>query len=275
MARAETHDQPAPRFTWRSLAGLFEEAWQREQRRRRWWLLAVILLMAAGVLTAVLSRGGGSGSPRPNVGALGPHASGSSAPGSSSSARSRFALFDQPSASSQAVRRSIKHHPSLAGVLTGKDVATGLGHAATHIVHTSEGTVWVVTGDGLRGGAALPRTRGAQLTFLPGAAACLIMPGSVGWHSSCGPLMGHNTIDGTDAGATGNSATWYGLVPNSVKRVIVSYASGPTITVPVADNTFLVHLRGPNMQQCMSRRTAREAANLSTTAKTFTFYCRD
>ena len=159
-------------------------------------------------------------------------------------------------------------------MLTGKDVATGLGHAATHIVHTSEGTVWVVTGDGLRGGAALPRTRGAQLTFLPGAAACLIMPGSVGWHSSCGPLMGHNTIAGTSSGVDGDPATWYGLVPNSVKRVIVSYPSRHETTVPVVDNTFLVHLRG-TMQQCMSRRTAREAANLSTTAKTFTLYCRD
>jgi hypothetical protein len=165
----------------------------------------------------------------------------------------------------------MSNYPGLANWMAS---STGIGHAATHIVHTSEGTVWVVTGDGLRGGPGLPRTRGAQLTFLPGAAACLIMPGSVGWHSSCGPLMGHNTIDGTDAGATGNSATYDGLVPNSVKRVIVSYQSRHETTVPVVDNTFLVHLRG-TMQQCMSRRTAREAANLSTTAKTLTIYCRD
>jgi hypothetical protein len=269
MARGETNDQPAPGLTWRSFAELFEEAWKREQRRRHLWLLAITLLLATGVLTAVLSGGGGNGSPRANVGALGPHASGSSAPGSSSSARSRFALFNQPSASSQAVRRSMSNYPGLANWMAS---STGIGHAATHIVHTSEGTVWVVTGYGLRG-TARPRTRGAQLTF-PGAAACLIMPGSVGWHSSCAPLMGHNTIDGTDAGATGNSGTWYGFVPNSVKRVIVSYPSRHETTVPVVDNTFLVHLRG-TMQQCMSRRTAREAANLSTTSKTFTLYCRD
>jgi len=166
----------------------------------------------------------------------------------------------------------MSNYPGLANWLAS---STGIGHAATHIVHTSEGTVWVVTGDGLRGGAALPRTRGAQLTFLPGAAACLIMPGSVGWHSSCGPLMGHNTIAGTSSGVDGDPATWYGLVPNSVQRVLVSYASGSKTTVPVVDNTFLVRLRGPNMQQCMTRRNLREEANLSTTAKTFTLYCRD
>jgi hypothetical protein len=263
------HDQPAPRLTWRSFAELFEEAWKREQRRRHGWLLAIILLVAAGILTAVLSGGGGNGSPRPNVGALGPHASGSSAPGSSSSARSRFALFNQPSASSRAVRRSMSNYPGLANWMAS---STGIGHAATHIVHTSEGTVWVVTGYGLRG-PALARTRGAKLTF-PGAAVCLITPGSIGWHSVCGSLMGHNTIDGPDVGAAGNSATWYGFVPDSVKRVIVSYPSGHETTVPVVDDTFVVHLRS-TWHQCMSRRTAGEAANLSSTAKTFTVYCRD
>lgn len=270
MARAGTHDQPAPRFTWRSLAGLFDEAWKREQRRRHWWLLAAILLVAAGVLTAALTGGGGNGSPRPNIAAFGPHASGSSAPGSSAPARSRFALFNQPSASPRAVSRSMSNYPGLANWMAR---ATGIGHAVTHIVQTSEGTVWVVTGYGLTGGA-LPRRRpGAPLTF-PGAAACLIQPGSVGWQSSCGPLMGRNTIAGTEDGPDGSPATWYGLVPNSVQRVIISYASGHTTTVPVVDNTFLVHPHA-TMKQCLSRQTAREAANLSTTAKTFTVYCRN
>jgi hypothetical protein len=62
MARAETHDQSTARFTWRSLAGLFNEAWHREQRRRRGWLLALVVLIAAGVFIAVLRGGGGSGS---------------------------------------------------------------------------------------------------------------------------------------------------------------------------------------------------------------------
>ena len=78
--------------------------------------------------------------------------------------------------------------------------------------------------------------------------------------------MGTNTITGISGRSDGTTATWYGLVPNSVKRVIVSYASGHKTTVPVVDNTFLVHLRGP-MQQCLTRRTAREALNLSTTAR--------
>ncbi len=81
-------------------------------------------------------------------------------------------------------------------------------------------------------------------------------------------------VTNTITGFNGTRATWYGLVPNSVKRVIVSYASGPKTTVPVVDNTFLVHLRGP-MQQCLTRRAAREAVNLSTTAKTLTAYCRN
>jgi len=271
MAEAETHDQPAPRFTWRSLAGLFEEAWQREQRRRRWWLLAIVLLVAAGVFTAVLTGGGRNGSPRPNIVALRPHAPGSSAPGSSSSARSRFAVFNQPPASPQAVRRSIRNHPAFAGVLTGKHGATGLGRAATHIVHTSEGSVWVLTGSGLTGAV---RANGAPVTF-NGAAACLIIPESGDdYQSSCAPLMGRNTIGGTSGGVDGGPTIWYGLVTNSVKRVIVSYASGHKTAVPVVDNTFLVHVRG-TMQQCMSRREAREEGNLSTTAKTLTIYCRD
>jgi Flp pilus assembly pilin Flp len=84
-----------------------------------------------------------------------------------------------------------------------------------------------------------------------------------------------NTITGfLDRFDGATATTWYGLVPNSVKRVIVSYASGPKTTVTVVDNTFLVHLHGP-MQQCMTRRAAREAVNLSTTAKTLTAYCRN
>jgi len=276
MARTETHDQPAPRFTWRSLAGLFDEAWQREQRRRRWWLLAIVLLVAAGVFTAVLNGGGGNGSGHPTsaVTALRPHA-----PGSSSSVRSRFALFSQPPASPQAVRRSLGNEPGLASVLTSKNGATGISHPATHIVHTSEGTVWVVTGSGLVS-RALARRRVTN-----GAAACLIMPSLVAgsddagtgarWSSSCGGLMVTNTITGfLDRFDGATATTWYGLVPNSVKRVIVSYASGPKTTVTVVDNTFLVHLHGP-MQQCMTRRAAREAVNLSTTAKTLTAYCRN
>ena len=270
MARAETHHQPAPRFTWRSLAGLFDEAWEREQRRRRWWLLAVVLLVAAGALTAGLTGGGGNGSPRPNLAALRPHASGSSAPGSSSSARSRFAVFSQPPASLQAVRRSTKNYPELANRLTSKSGGTGIGHPATHIVHTSEGTVWVVTGYGFTGPV---RANGSPLTF-DGAAACVILPETDGGQSGCGPLMGYNTITGWTSGLDGNPATWYGLVPNSVKRVMVSYASGQKTTVPVVDNTFLVHLRD-TMQQCLSLRAGREAVNLPTTAKTLTDYCRD
>jgi len=86
--------------------------------------------------------------------------------------------------------------------------------------------------------------------------------------------MGRNTITGTSGGFGGTTATWFGLVPNSVKRVIVSYASGHKTTVPVVDNTFLVRLRGP-MQQCLNRRTLNEEVELSTTATTLTGYCRD
>jgi hypothetical protein len=166
------------------------------------------------------------------------------------------------------VRRSIRNHPLLAGVLTSKNGATVISHPATHIVHTSEGTVWVVTGYGLVGPAR------ARRRLTNGAAACLIIPSFGGAQSGCGPLAGHHAIAGTSSGVDGYPATWYGLVPNSVKRVIVSYASGPKTTVPVVDNTFLVHLRGP-MQQCMTRRTLREETNLSTTATTLTAYCRD
>jgi hypothetical protein len=271
MAREEASDQPAPRLTWRSFAELFEEAWQREQRRRRWWLLAVMLLVAAGVLTAALTGGGGKGSPGRNIAAFRSHVSQSSAPGSSSSVRSRFAVFNQPPASPQAVRRSIRNHPAFAGVLTGKHRAAGLGHAATHIVHTAEGTVWVLTGSGLTGAV---RANGTPATF-NGAAACLLIPGSGDdYQSLCAPLMGHNAIGGTSGGVDGRPTISYGLVTNSVKRVIVSYASGRTTTVPVVDNTFLAHVRG-TMQQCLSRRETREEIDLSTTAKTLTIYCRD
>jgi hypothetical protein len=92
MAKAQTHHQPALRFTWRNLAGLFDEAWHREQRRRRLWLLALAVLIAAGAFIAVLTGGGGSGSakPGPNV-ALRPHAPTHST--QSSPLTSRFALF--------------------------------------------------------------------------------------------------------------------------------------------------------------------------------------
>lgn len=149
--------------------------------------------------------------------------------------------------------------------------STGMAQAATHIVHATEGTVWVVTGYGLARAAQPRRPHGAHLTF-PGAAACLIVPAPLGSQSSCGPLMGRNTIAGTRAGLDGASPTWYGLVPNSVDRVIVSYASGNKTTVPVVDITFLVHLRVP-MQQCLTRRTLKAEVNLSTTAKTLTAYC--
>jgi hypothetical protein len=229
------------------------------------------VLVAAGILTAALTGGGGKGSPGRNIAALRSHASGSSAPGSSSSVRSRFALFNQPPASPQAVRRSIRQHPALADVLTGKHRASGLGHAATHIVHTSEGTVWVLTGSGLTGAV---RAKGAPVTF-EGAAACLIIAQSGDdYQSGCAPLMGRNAMTGTSGGVDGGRASWYGLVTNSVKRVIVSYSSGPKTTVPVVDNTFLVHVRVPWLQ-CLGTGEAREEGNLSTTAKTLTIYCRN
>jgi hypothetical protein len=272
MARTETHDQLPPRLTWRSLAGLFEEAWQREQRRRRWWLLAIVLLLAAGVFTAVLTGGGGNGPARPtNVTALHSHAPGSSAPGSGSSVRSRFAVFNQPAASPQAVRRSTRNYPGLAGSLMSKS-GVGVDHPATHIIHTPAGTVWVVTGSGFLPGAP------ARSRPIKGGAACLLEPnpefGSNEYQSVCGGLIGRNTMTGTSGSFSGKTSTWYGLVPNSVKRVIVSYASGHKITVPVVDNTFRVRLRGP-MRQCQTRQTLAEEGKLSTTAETFTVYCRD
>jgi hypothetical protein len=88
------------------------------------------------------------------------------------------------------------------------------------------------------------------------------------------PHGSQHTMAGTSGGVDGGPTIWYGLVSNSVKRVIVSYASGHKTTVPVVDNTFLVHVRG-TMQQCLSRRNLREETNLSATATTFTVYCRD
>jgi hypothetical protein len=60
MAKTQAHSQPAPRFTWRSLAGLFEEAWHREQRRRRLSVIALAALIAAGVFTVALTGAGGN-----------------------------------------------------------------------------------------------------------------------------------------------------------------------------------------------------------------------
>ncbi len=55
-------------------------------------------------------------------------------------------------------------------------------HAATHIIHTSEGTVWVVTGSGLSKAAlAGQRTNGA--------AVCLMVPGFPELRSGCAVLM--------------------------------------------------------------------------------------
>lgn len=70
-ANAHVHDQVTPRFTWRDLAGLFGEAWHREQRRRQRWLIALAVLIAAGVFVVALTGGGGNGSanPGPNVAA--------------------------------------------------------------------------------------------------------------------------------------------------------------------------------------------------------------
>jgi hypothetical protein len=60
MAKTEMHVQLAPPFTWRTLAGLFEEAWHREGRRRRGWLVALVILMAAGVIIVALTGAGGN-----------------------------------------------------------------------------------------------------------------------------------------------------------------------------------------------------------------------
>jgi hypothetical protein len=266
MATAETHDRPTPRFTWRSLAGLFEEAWYREQRRRRGWLLAIVLLVAAGLFTAVLIGGGGNGSTHPMaVAALRSHA-----PGSSSSVDSRFALFNQPPASNQEVRRSTRNYPGLGNWLTSKS-GFGLSRPATYIVHTSGGTVWIVTG---RASASQPHH--GPTARVAGTQACMVIPdhvGSSGAHSLCGGLMdGSNTMTGTTLGPPRAAGTWYGLVPNSVKRVVIRYASGPKTTVPVVNNTFLVHLRVP-ARQCLTPRTAKEELNLSATATTLTAYC--
>jgi hypothetical protein len=53
-------------FSWRALAGLFEDAWGRERRRRR-WLLPLALLAAAAVFAVVLGGGGGAGSAKPGI----------------------------------------------------------------------------------------------------------------------------------------------------------------------------------------------------------------
>jgi hypothetical protein len=65
MVRAQTYHQPAPRISWRSLAGLFEEAWQRERLRRRGWLIALAALVAAGIFTIALTGGEGNGPAKP------------------------------------------------------------------------------------------------------------------------------------------------------------------------------------------------------------------
>jgi hypothetical protein len=48
--------RPPQSFRWRSLAGLFEDAWARERRRRRWFL-ALVLSATAAVLVATLDNG--------------------------------------------------------------------------------------------------------------------------------------------------------------------------------------------------------------------------
>jgi hypothetical protein len=75
MAQDQAYAQPAPRFTWRTLAGLFDEAWHRERRRRHRWVAALVILIAAGVLKAAL--GGGDGSARPGAVIAGTHRPGS------------------------------------------------------------------------------------------------------------------------------------------------------------------------------------------------------
>jgi hypothetical protein len=161
------------------------------------------------------------------------------------------------------VKRSVANYPGLAGWVTGYHggmggQALGVRYADTYVVKTSGGTVWVIPGH-----------TGACIAIPDGSSA----GHSAGAHGGCGPLIkGRNTITGTASGFDGTDPTWYGIVPNSVKRVVVSYASGPKTTVPVTDNTFLVHLHGP-MEQCFTRRTVSEEINLSTTATTLTAFC--
>ena len=168
MARAETHDQPAPRFTWRSLAGLFEEAWQREQRRRRWWLLAIVLLVPAGVFTAVLTGGGGNGSARPRTSQHSAH----TLPDRPLPGRPLGPLplcVVQPAVSVTAGSEALDQElPRACCLANGQRRATGLESPRdAHRPHLRGNRVG---GHWLQAHCALPR----RLTT--GAAACLIMP---------------------------------------------------------------------------------------------------
>jgi hypothetical protein len=60
MAKQESHVPLPPRFTWRTLAGLFDEAWHHGRRRQRRWLVGLVSLTAAGVLIVAHSGAGGN-----------------------------------------------------------------------------------------------------------------------------------------------------------------------------------------------------------------------
>jgi hypothetical protein len=60
MAKQESHVQLPPRFTWRTLSGLFDEAWHHGRRRQGRWLVGLLILIAAGVLIVAQTGGGGN-----------------------------------------------------------------------------------------------------------------------------------------------------------------------------------------------------------------------
>jgi hypothetical protein len=209
------------------VSSLFEEAWQREQRRHRRWLTALAILIAGGAFVVAVTGGGGNGAAPPGPSTVlrlhDPARSTQSSP-----VASRFALFKLPPPGRAAVRRSVANYRGLAGWVTGHNGGMGgqqfgVRYADTYVVRTAGGTVWVIPG----------RT-----------GACIALPdGASAAHGECGPLTsGFHAMWGFSSGSNGTQPTWYGLVPNNVKRLIVTYASGPRTTVTITNNTFLIPL---------------------------------
>jgi hypothetical protein len=232
---------PQPMFSWRTLAGLFDDAWKR-QRRRRWFVGLALLLMAVALLI-ISSGGGGNGSVKPPAG-FEPQpvqiARISDTSSNSGSLDSRYALFRQPAATERQVRWWAVKYPSLKNWLATKSGVGGQSVGASdpkiHLVHTSGGLVWVFAGR---------------------AGACAVIEHKGGANAACGKLTGRHTRVGASSGSGSGNEISFGVVPNGVETVTIPTGDGPEVTVPVTDNTYRVAYHSQAAARMMRRMARR------------------